>query len=353
MEHLLSPLARRIRSYVPGEQPKDKRYIKLNTNENPYRQSPNVDEAIRGTLGDLALYPPPEMEALRDAIAQVEGLPSRDWVYCGNGSDEVLAVAFQAFFGGDKPLLFPDITYSFYPVYCQLYGIDFCTVPLDDKLGIDFASYRQPCCGIVFPNPNAPTGIYHTVEALHSLLAEHADVPVLVDEAYILFAPQSAVSLLEKHPNLAIVRTLSKSHSLAGIRCGYIMAHPALIAGVAAVKNSFNSYPLDAMTQAGARAAILDDAYARQNCRKIVATRQRTAAMLTNMGFAVCPSQANFLFVTHPQYDAATLAAQLKDWGILVRHFTRPERIGNYLRITIGTDEQMGRVGETLLRILQ
>lgn len=352
MDNFLSPLARRIQAYVPGEQPKDKRYIKLNTNENPYRQSPKVDEAVRGVLGDLSLYPSPEMEALRDAIAQVEGLPSRDWVYCGNGSDEVLAVAFQAFFGGEKPLLFPDITYSFYPVYCDLYGIGFEMVPLNDKLEIDFADYRRPCCGIVFPNPNAPTGIYHTTQDIECLLAEHPDVPVLVDEAYIMFAPQSAVGLLGKYPNLAIVRTLSKSHSLAGIRCGYIMAHPALIAGVIAVKNSFNSYPLDAMTQAGARAAILDDAYARENCRKIVATRQRTAVMLANMGFTVCPSQSNFLFVAHPGYDGATLFTQLKERGILVRQFSKPARIASYLRITIGTDEQMSRVGETLLDIL-
>ncbi|MDD3243413.1 MAG: histidinol-phosphate transaminase [Eubacteriales bacterium] len=352
MNELLSPRARTLKAYVPGEQPKDMKYIKLNTNENPYPHSPKVDEAVEGVMGRLALYPSAEMEDLRDAIAEDSGLPSRDWVYCGNGSDEVLALAFQAFFGGEEPLLFPDITYSFYPVYCRLYGIEMQEMPLDDALRINFAQYDRPCCGVVFPNPNAPTGIWEDSACIESVLKAHPDHVVLVDEAYTMFSPGSAAGLLTQYPNLAIVRTLSKSHSLAGIRCGYILADPALIQGVAAVKNSFNSYPLDAMTQAGARAAIEDRAHAEKNCARIVATRDRTALMLRKMGFSVCPSQSNFLFVTHPQHDAKKIFDLLREYGILVRHFAAPERIANYLRITVGTDEQMNRVVETLLRML-
>jgi histidinol-phosphate aminotransferase len=342
MENFLSPLARQLKPYSPGEQPKDKRYIKLNTNESPYPPSPKALEAIlQADNGDLKLYTRPEMDELRAAIAQVEGLPGPDYVYCGNGSDEVLAFAFQAFFGGDLPLLFPDITYSFYPVYCSLYGIKQQLVPLREDFSINLDDYNLPCCGIVFPNPNAPTGTLLPVEEIGKFLAAHPSTVLLLDEAYVRFGNDTATGLIASHPNLAIVRTLSKSHALAGLRCGFIMAQPHLIQGVITVKNSFNSYPMSALSQAGATASILDDAYSRLICAAVVATRERIKGELSRRGFLQIPSASNFLFFRHPSLTGLELYNGLRDRGILVRHFPSPERISNHVRMSMGTDSEM------------
>ena len=354
MKDFLSPRARAIKPYVPGEQPKDKRYIKLNTNENPYPPSPKVTEAIaKANSDDLRLYTLPEMEPLRAAVAQVEGLPGIDWVYCGNGSDEVLAFAFQAFFGGDLPLLFPDITYSFYPVYCGLYDIAYQTIPLKEDFSIDLDAYDIPACGVVFPNPNAPTGLFIPIDRIEAFLNRHPDRVLLLDEAYVRFGNQTATGLLQNHHNLAIVRTLSKSHALAGLRCGIIMAQPQLIEGVIRVKNSFNSYPMNAMSQAGATAAILDDPYSREICRKVIATRDRVRAELAARGFAVTPSAANLLFFRHPALSGEAIYEGLRQRGILVRHFSSPERIREYVRMSMGTDEEMDAVLAALDEMLK
>jgi histidinol-phosphate aminotransferase len=345
MKDFLSPRARDIKPYTPGEQPKDKRYIKLNTNENPYPPSPKVLVAIaRANNGDLKLYTLPEMEGVRAAVARVEGLPGIDWVYCGNGSDEVLALAFQAFFGGELPLLFPDITYSFYPVYCDLYGIRYETVPLAEDFSIRLADYDRPACGAVFPNPNAPTGVFIPVAEIEAFIGKHADRLLLLDEAYVCFGNETAVRLLKSHPNLAIVRTLSKAHALAGLRCGLIMAQPQLIEGVIRIKNSFNSYPMNALSQAGAEAAILDDAYSKEICTKVAVTRDRVKAELARMGFKLTLSTANLLFFTHPKLSGKQLFEGMRDRGVLVRHFSSPERIKDYVRMSMGTDEDMDKV---------
>jgi histidinol-phosphate aminotransferase len=353
MKDFLSPRARELQPYVPGEQPKDRRYIKLNTNENPYPPSPKVFEAIaRVNNGDLKLYTLPEMEGVRAAAAKIEGLPGIGWVYCGNGSDEVLALAFQAFFGGEEPLLFPDITYSFYPVYCDLYGIRRQEVPLAEDFSIRFEDYDKPACGAVIANPNAPTGIYIPVKRIEAFIDKHADRVLLLDEAYVRFGNESAVGLIKSHPNLAIVRTLSKSHALAGLRCGLIFAQPHLIEGVIRVKNSFNSYPMCALSQAGAAAALLDDEYSREICRKVAATRERVKAELARMGFLLTPSTANLLFYRHPKLTGVELFTGLRKRGVLVRHFDKPERIKDYVRMSIGTHEDMDRVLQALGDIL-
>jgi histidinol-phosphate aminotransferase len=353
MKDYLSPRAREITPYVPGEQPKDKRYIKLNTNENPYPPSPMALEAIaRADGGDLRLYTLPEMEGVRAAAAKVEGLPGIEWVYSGNGSDEVLSLAFQAFFGGEKPLLFPDVTYSFYPVYCGLYGIQYETIPLQDDFGIRLSDYDRPACGAVFPNPNAPTGIYIPVADIRDFIEKRQDRVLLLDEAYIRFGNESSVDLIKTYPNIAIVRTLSKSHALAGMRCGLIFAQPHLIEGVIRVKNSFNSYPMSALSQAGAEAAILDDGYSREICRKVAATRERVKDGLARMGFRFTPSTANLLFLTHPKLTGEQLYEGLRSRGVLVRHFAKPERIKDYVRMSMGTDEDMDKVLMALKEML-
>ena len=354
MKDFLSPRARGIQPYIPGEQPKDRRYIKLNTNENPYPPSPRVIEAIaRVNNGDLKLYTLPEMEGVRAAAAKVEGLPGIEWAYCGNGSDEVLSLAFQAFFGGDLPLLFPDVTYSFYPVYCELYGIRFETAPLTEDFRIRLSDYSRPACGAVFPNPNAPTGVFIPVREIEAYLDKHEDRLLLLDEAYVRFGGETASGLVKSHPNLAIVRTLSKSHALAGLRCGLIFAQPQLIKGIVRVKNSFNSYPMSALNQAGAEAAILDDAYSREICAKVAATREHVRKELARMGFACTPSLANLLFFSHPKLAGERLFGGLRDRGVLVRYFSKPERIKDYVRMSIGTDGDMDKVIQALADILK
>ncbi|NJD08082.1 MAG: histidinol-phosphate transaminase [Methylococcaceae bacterium] len=339
MSKYWSDLVHRLTPYVPGEQPKLSGLVKLNTNENPYPPSPAVMEALQRELGDgLRLYPDPNSERLKASIADFFGL-APDQVFVGNGSDEVLAHAFQALLKHEHPILFPDITYSFYPVYCGLYGIDYRTVPLDEEMAIRVDDYRAPNGGIVLANPNAPTGRLLELEAIDRLLAANPESPVIIDEAYIDFGGESAAGLLAKHPNLLVIQTLSKSRSLAGLRVGYALGHPQLIEGLERVKGSFNSYPLDRLAAAGAVAALQDREYFEQTRHRVMATREWLREALQQRGFLVIPSSANFLFVRHPQRDAAQLAQFLRDRHIIVRHFRLP-RIEQYLRITVGQDAE-------------
>jgi histidinol-phosphate aminotransferase len=346
-----SATVRGLSPYVPGEQPKIDQLIKLNTNENPYPPAPGVLEAIRAeTTGALRLYPDPNADRLKVAIARHFGLlPAQ--VFVGNGSDEVLAHVFLALLAQDRPLLFPDITYSFYPVYCRLYGIEHVAVPLDDSFAIDPAAYARPCGGVILPNPNAPTGRALLLTAIESLLRSQPEVAVVIDEAYVDFGTESAVGLIGRYPNLLVTQTLSKSRSLAGLRVGYALGDAGLIEGLERVKNSFNSYPLDRLAIAGAVAAFEDDAYFRDTCRRIVASRDALSAALATLGFEVLPSTANFVFARHPDHDAAALQRALRERRIIVRHFTQP-RIEQFLRITVGTDEECAALVAALREIL-
>ncbi|MCK5128321.1 MAG: histidinol-phosphate transaminase [Clostridiales bacterium] len=342
MDKFLSKLARKLTPYIPGEQLKVDNLIKLNTNENPYPPSVKVLSAMKKAVtGKLRLYPSPECEELRDTIAIEEGLPNREYVYVGNGSDEILEFCFAAFFDGEQPVLFPDITYSFYPVYCNLLNLTSKEIPLDEKLNINVDDYTTINSGIIFPNPNAPTGVYLTIDKIISLLNRNTETVVVIDEAYIDFGGQSAAHLIVKYPNLVVTRTVSKSHSLAGLRGGYVMAQPNLIDGVKRVKNSFNSYTMDTIAQAGMIAAILDHDHKVAQCERIIKTRNIIKKKLAEIRFDVLESKSNFLFVKHKDIQAIDIYKYLRDNQILVRHFSKPERIENYLRISIGTDKQM------------
>lgn len=339
MSRFWSPFVKDLVPYVPGEQPKLSKLVKLNTNENPYGPSPKALAAMQAEIGDsLRLYPDPNGERLKQAVADYYDVqPSQ--VFVGNGSDEVLAHAFHGLFQHGKPLLFPDVTYSFYPVYCGLYGIDYETIALNAQFQIDVADYSRPNGGIIFPNPNAPTGCLLALEAIERLLQANPDSVVLVDEAYIDFGGTSAIALVDRYPNLLVTQTLSKSRSLAGLRVGLAVGHPDLIEALERIKNSFNSYPLDRIAIAGAAAAFEDREYFEQTCQQVIASREAVVASMQALGFEVLPSAANFIFARHPQRDAAELAAGLRQQGVIVRHFKHP-RIDQYLRITIGTPEQ-------------
>jgi len=338
MNRYWSPLLARLHPYVPGEQPTSTDVIKLNTNESPYGPSPRVIAALQAELDDrLRLYPPPESDALRAAIARHHGL-TREHVFVGNGSDEVLAHAFQALLRHDLPILLPDISYSFYTTYCELYDVAYETVPLTDALELDPADYARPNGGIVFANPNAPTGRALGLADVERLVRASERV-VLCDEAYVDYGAETAVPLVARHDNLLVVQTLSKSRALAGLRVGFAIGQPHLIEGLLRVKNSFNSYPLDRLAQAAAVAAIEDTAWLAETVGKVVATREQLAKDLAALGFDVLPSKTNFVFARHPQKPAAELSSALRAQGILVRHFKKP-RIDEFLRITIGTPRQ-------------
>jgi histidinol-phosphate aminotransferase len=325
--------------YVPGEQPKLSKLVKLNTNENPYGPSPKAIAAMQAELNDsLRLYPDPNGERLKRAVAEYYDVRPEQ-IFVGNGSDEILAHAFHGLFQHGKPLLFPDVTYSFYPVYCGLYGIEYETIALNDNFQIDVNDYARPNGGIVFPNPNAPTGCLLGLEAVERLLQANPDSVVLVDEAYVDFGGESAIALVDRYPNLLVSQTLSKSRSLAGLRVGLAVGHPDLIEALERIKNSFNSYPLDRIAIAGAAAAFEDREYFEQTCQRVIASREDVIASMQELGFEVLPSRANFIFARHPQRDASQLAVQLREQGVIVRHFKQP-RIDQFLRITIGTPEQ-------------
>jgi histidinol-phosphate aminotransferase len=355
MSRFWSQVVNDLTPYVPGEQPKIANLVKLNTNENPYPPSPRVLAAMQAEQGSdgarLRLYPDPNADLLKQAVARRYAVTPAQ-VFVGNGSDEVLAHAFMALLKHEQPILFPDITYSFYPVYCGLYGIDHRTIPLSDNFTIDPAKYcGQPNGGIIFPNPNAPTGCLLALDAIEQILRGNPDSVVVVDEAYVDFGGESAIPLTARYDNLLVIHTLSKSRSLAGLRVGYAVGHPALIEALERVKNSFNSYPLDRLAVVGAVAAIEDEAYFQQTCAAVIATREQLTRELREQGFEVLPSAANFVFARHPQRDASELAGKLREHGIIVRHFRLP-RIDQFLRITVGTPEECATLTGTLARLL-
>jgi len=352
MSRFWSDVARRLSPYVPGEQPRRAGLVKLNTNENPYPPSPRALAVLSSDIGpSLRLYPDPNSLRLKAAVARSTGL-DRANVFVGNGSDEVLALGFLAFFTGGPALRFPDVTYSFYPVYCQLFGVEAERIALADDFRVDLRRYRGGQGGVLFPNPNAPTGIAVSRDEIEALLREEPGRLVVVDEAYVDFGAESAAALVPRFENLLVVQTLSKSRSLAGLRVGYALGQPDLIAALDRVKNSFNSYPIDRVAERVAVAALDDDAYFRECRDRIVATRTQTTSRLEALGFEVLPSSANFVFVHHPRVEASQLFERLRARDILVRYFEQP-RIDRHLRITIGTEEEMLRLVSALDEIVR
>ncbi|CAA0088587.1 Histidinol-phosphate aminotransferase [Halioglobus japonicus] len=351
MSRYWSDVVSTLTPYVPGEQPKAGKLVKLNTNESPYPPSPQVLQAIRAVSADaLRLYPDPESVALAQAIATRNAIQPEQ-VFVGNGSDEVLALVFMALLKHSQPLYFPDISYSFYPVWAELYGIDYVRAPVADDFSVNPDAYPAENGGIILPNPNAPTGILMSLEAIRVLLKKSAGSVVVIDEAYIDFGGESAVSLIDEFDNLLVVQTLSKSRALAGMRVGFAMGNQELIAALGRVKNSFNSYPLDVISQHAALASIQDEEYFRQSCQRVINSRQSLCSELAELGFEVLPSGANFVFATHAVHGAADLFTQLRARGIVVRYFDKP-RIENYLRISIGTEEDNAALLVALKEIL-
>ena len=346
-QHYWSPVVRGLVPYVPGEQPKVANLVKLNTNENPYPPSPKVLEAMHAAINDsLRLYPDPDASALKKAIADYYAVDSSQ-VFVGNGSDEVLAHVFLAFFKQAQPILFPDISYSFYKVYCGLYEIEYRTIPLNAQFQIDVTDYHHLNGGIIFPNPNAPTGCLLSLTAIERLLQANPDSIVVVDEAYIDFGGKTAISLVNQYPQLLVTQTLSKSRSLAGLRVGLAVGQAHLIEALERVKNSFNSYPMDKLAIAGGVAAFEDKTYFQQTCQAIIDSRELLAQQLKDLGFDVLPSAANFIFARHPHKEAIQIAAALREKAIIVRHFKLP-RIEQFLRITIGTETENHALVEAL-----
>jgi histidinol-phosphate aminotransferase len=343
MNPFWSQLARELSPYVPGEQPRIADLVKLNTNESPFGPSPLALDAMRAAAADtLRLYPDPEATELREALAAHHGVKPEQ-VFVGNGSDEVLAHAFVALLKQKKPLLFPDVTYSFYPVWAQLFGVTCETVPLDGGMHVRVEDYRREAGSIVIANPNAPTGVGLPRSEIVRLLEDHPDIPVLIDEAYVDFGGESAVPLIVDHPNLLVVQTMSKSRALAGLRVGYALGDVALIEALRRVKDSFNSYPLGRVAQAGATASVRDDAWFRASCVRVVAGRDAMTRDLIGLGFDVLPSSANFVFARHPARDGSELATALRDRAVLVRHFNKP-RTAPWVRITVGTEDDVRRL---------
>ena len=338
--------------YTPGEQPQDQQYIKLNTNENPYPPSPAVADVLRDfEIERLRRYPDPESTDLIKSLAAYQGLESSQ-VFVGNGSDEVLAHAFQAFFRQDYPILFPDISYSFYPVYCKLFQVEYHQPALDQEFCINIQDYASANGGIIIPNPNAPTGIALTAGAIRELLADNPESVVIIDEAYVDYGAESAVTLIPEFPNLLVVQTFSKSRGLAGLRLGYALGQENLVEALQRVKNSFNSYPVDSLTSALALASIADEDYFQQCRSQVIASRERLRTELQQLGFEVFPSSSNFVFVRHANTAAETLYNELKSAGILVRYF-KQARIDNCLRISVGSDPECDALIGALKDILR
>ncbi|WP_318614047.1 histidinol-phosphate transaminase [Sporosarcina sp. YIM B06819] len=351
MSKFWSSMVKRTEPYVPGEQVNQQDIVKLNTNENPYPPSPKVVEAIQGEMEHkLQLYPSPTADGLRETIGRQYGLTA-DEVFVGNGSDEVLAFSFMAFFEPGQPIRFPDVTYSFYPVYAKLFDIPYEEVPLNEDFTLRIDQFFQSEGGVILPNPNAPTSLYAELDLIEEIVKNNPDRVVIIDEAYIDFASRSAAELIKQYDNLLVVQTTSKSRSLAGLRVGFAMGNASLIDALIRIKDSFNSYTLDRLALAGAQAAFEDEAYFKESTAKIIATRNETTVALEQLGFTVLPSQANFVFASHETVSAEFLYNELKKESILVRYFNKPG-IDNYLRITIGTDEQMERLVEKLTAIL-
>lgn len=342
---------RKVEPYVPGEQPKHK-VIKLNTNENPYPPSPKVQKIIDGfDAQQLRLYPDLEVSELIAAIAKNKGL-DKEQVFVGVGSDDVLAMSFLTFFGSEQPILFPDITYSFYDVWAELFRIPYAPIPLQEDFRICVDDYKRKNGGIVIPNPNAPTGIAESLDAIEEIIAANPDSVVIIDEAYVDFGTKSAQELLKTYENLLVVQTFSKSRSLAGSRIGYAMGSKKLIAYLNDCKYSFNSYTMDRLTIQVGKASIEDEPYFTEQVRRIIDTREWAKEQLKKLGFDFPDSKANFIFVRHKQRAAEDIFAALKQRNIYVRYFKKP-RIDNYLRITIGTKEEMEQLMNALQEILQ
>ena len=351
MSRFWSDSVHNLTPYTPGEQPKIDNLIKLNTNENPYGPSPKVIDAIsKANSDDLRKYPDPLSTDLKQSIATYYDLPL-DSIFVGNSSDEVLAHTFRALLKQNKPILYPDITYSFYPVYCQLFGIEYQQIPLRDDFTLNIDDYQIDNGGIIFANPNAPTGIALSINQIKTLLERNPDSVIVVDEAYVDFANESAVSLIADFDNLLVTQTLSKSRSLAGLRVGLALGNPALIEGMERVKNSFHPYALDRLAAAGAAAAFDDVDYFKSTCDKVIHTRSTSTQSLINLGFEVLPSSTNFVFAKHPNHDAAKLFQALRERDIIVRYFTSP-RINEYLRISIGTDQEMDAFIKAITEII-
>jgi histidinol-phosphate aminotransferase len=350
-EKYWSDFVRSLSPYVPGEQPKLTNLVKLNTNENPYPPSPAVLAAIQAELSEgLRRYPDPTSARLVEAAARYYGVPA-EFVFAGNGSDEVLAHTFHAFFVRPGEVLFPDVSYSFYPVYASLYRLSYRAIPVDDELGIDLRDYPADNAGIIFPNPNAPTSRALPLRDIEALLERNVDSVVVVDEAYVDFGGETAVALTQRYPQLLVTQTLSKSRSLAGLRVGVAVGQPHLIEALTRVKDSFNSYPLDRLAVAGGAAAFDDVAHFERTRQAVIAHREELARALGELHFQVQPSAANFLFVRHPSRQAAELAGLLRQRAVLVRHF-KQARIADYLRITVGMPEENARLLEALRAIL-
>ena len=352
MSKYWSSLVNQLQPYIPGEQPSMTNITKLNTNENPYGPSPLALLAMKSLLNqDLRLYPPPSADHLKETVARYYEL-NADQVFLGNGSDEVLAHIFNGLLKQSEPLLFPDISYSFYPVFCKLYDINFIKIPLTDDLSLDLKNYKRANGGIIFPNPNAPTGRLLPLKAIEELLKENQHAVVVVDEAYIDFGGQSAVVLINKYANLVVVQTMSKARSLAGMRIGYALGSAELIEGLERVKNSFNSYPLGHLQIAAGIAAFEDKAHFDSTRQQVISSRDWLSDQLKILGFDVLPSAANFLFVQHTHKSAEIIHDQLRDLGIIVRHFKQP-RIEEFLRITVGTDVQNRQLVSALGGLLE
>lgn len=341
MSEFWSKRAKNLAPYTAGEQPKDKKYVKLNTNENPYPPSPKAVEAFQTFDTDsLKLYPAPDSMALREAIAAAEGV-SRECVFCGNGSDEILALCIPAFFDeGGKGAAFADITYSFYPVFCEFFNVPHTAVPLEDDFTLDLDKLSiTPAQGLLVANPNAPTGIGIGLKEIENFVSKNTQRIVILDEAYMPFYDQSAVSLIRNHKNLLIVKTFSKGYSLAGMRCGYAIGDPALIEALERCKDCFNSYPLDRVCQAVCAAAISDQAYYKEKNALVVYERGRVTERLQSLHFSVLPSSSNFVFAKHARFSGKEIYNGLRERGVLVRHFDKP-RISDFVRITIGSKEE-------------
>ncbi|HPN31305.1 MAG TPA: histidinol-phosphate transaminase [bacterium] len=347
-----SELTKQINPYVPGEQPQDKEYIKLNTNENPYPPSPKVLDAVKKAANEsLKLYPDPDSNKLKQSISEFFGV-EKNMIFTGNGSDEVLALCYPAFFNPDKPILFPDITYSFLPVFASLFNLNYETIPLSEDFSINIFDYKKDNTGIIIANPNAPTGKYLELAEIRQLLEFNKNSIVIIDEAYIDFGGESAIKMTGEYENLLVVHTLSKSRSLAGIRLGYAVGNSKLIEALNRIKSSFNSYTIDRICSAAGIAAFKDSDYYADISRKIIKTREYAEKEFIKMDFKAIPSKSNFLFVTHKNIKAEQLYISLKKNGILVRYFKKP-RIDNYLRITIGTDEAIDELLKTLRIIIK
>lgn len=350
MSKFSSNLAKSLVPYVPGEQPKDKKYIKLNTNENPYGPSPEVDKAMELEISKLNLYPDPEVGQLKQALSECYKIGT-DSIFVSNGSDEVLAFIFPSFFTGKK-ISFPSITYSFYTSYAGLFSAEYEKIPLTNEFGIDVKAYNLKTEGIIIPNPNAPTGKILSKGDIKTLLENNRETLVVIDEAYIDFGGESVVDLVPMYDNLLVTQTFSKSRSLAGLRIGYCFGNPALIKTLETVKNSFNSYTVNRLASVAAIASLKDSFYFEKTRMEIMETRENTRVDLENLGFKVLDSKANFLFACHKQVSGATLFSELKEKGVLVRHFSQPE-ITNYLRISIGTPAEMKGFIQALNEILK